>query len=179
MAIPALEALKVLNDLLITTQTDPNSITPDMVGGITDDLIDILGPLLEIELNREYLGGSTIPSDLDGNDGDVYFYGDGSDTVVVYQKISGSWVAKGSFIIANGADPLTFTNSDLIGTSGDYHLNFTPTTGFVPFYTIITLADGSGYNNPAVYTKAIGGVYSQYGFSDNSAQTIKVYLIKE
>lgn len=176
--IPALQALKILNDLLITTQTDPNSITPDMVGGITDDLIDIIEPLLEIEINRQYSGGSTPPSDLDGADGDVYFYADGSDTVEVFQKISGTWESKGSFVIANGPDPLSFTNSDLIGSSGDYHLDFTPTTGFIPVYTQIILTDTSGYNNPAVYTKAIGGIYSQYGFSDNSAQTIKIYLIK-
>jgi len=106
MPIPELQALKIYNDANVTTVTTPNSIPPDIVGGITDDLIDAIEPYLEIELNRQYWGGSTAPSDLDGSDGDVYFYADGSNNVVVYQKISGSWAAKGSFSVDNSGQTI-------------------------------------------------------------------------
>lgn len=76
------------------------------------------------------------------------------------------------------ADPLTFTQANLLGTSGNYYLEFTPTTGFRPYYTDIAFADTSGYNNPFIYTRNAAGLYTQYGFTDNSAQTIKIYQVK-
>lgn len=77
-------------------------------------------------------------------------------------------------------DPLEFDQSNLLGTSGNYYLEFTPTTGFRPLMTYVIYADGSEVSNPFVYTKPANPslVYTQYGFPDNSAQTVKIYQVK-
>ncbi len=151
MPIPALQALKILNDTVITTVTAPNSITPDVHGGITDDLIDIIDPLFETELNREFSGTTTVPSDLDGNDGDVDFYNDGSDEVTVYQKVAGSWVDKGGFLIANRA---VTNNTSVELTSAELDVLYpTATVGFEVMCEDIT-------DSPLIYKKGTSVWYS-------------------
>ncbi|SNW62028.1 Collagen-like protein [Orpheovirus IHUMI-LCC2] len=73
------------------------------------------------ESGSEILTGSTIPLDSLGNDGDQYI---DTTTNDFYQKISGTWIFKGSFsgnrILTGNGIP-----SSLLGSNGDYYINTT------------------------------------------------------
>ena len=116
MPIPALEAYKLQIVADISTQSAPDSIDPSTVGSGYTDLVDIITPYLEFDENRVYSAGSTVPDDLDGADGDIYFQGESAGTVTVWQKVTGAWVNNGSFNI--NAD-VYFTNSGTTGIASD------------------------------------------------------------
>lgn len=109
MPIPALAAYKTQINADITTQSAPDSIPPDVVGSGYTDLVDIIEPYLEFDENRVYSGGSAIPDDLDGSDGDIYFQGETDGTITIWQKVDGVWEDNGSFDIGTGGITITDT----------------------------------------------------------------------
>lgn len=122
--IPALVAYKAQINTDISTQSAPDSIDPATVGAGYTDLVDIIDPYLEFDANRVFSAGSTVPSDLDGADGDIYFQGEANGTVTIWQKVTGSWVDNGSFMI-NGQTPIAGTSD----SSGNFDLtSFSPPT---------------------------------------------------
>lgn len=144
MPIPAIESYKNQIDVDITTVTTADSIPPDVVGRGYTDLADLITPYLEAEDAREFSAGSTVPSDLDGSNGFVYFYGQPNGTVTVYQKISGTWVAKGSFVID--------AKIEVSGTS-DASGNYDASASGVGSNPNVTIYDVNGDTSPATYNK--------------------------
>lgn len=144
MPIPAIEAYKTQIDVDITTKTAAASIPPDVVGRGYTDLADLVTPYLEKEENRGYTAGTAVPSALDGSNGDVYFRGETSGTVTVYQKVSGEWVAKGSFIIDG-----KITISGTSDASGNYDAS----ASGVGSNPNVTIYDINGDTSPATYNK--------------------------
>lgn len=130
MPIPALTAYKTQINTDITTQSATDSISPTIVGSGYTDLVDIIEPYLEFDEGRVYSAGSTVPSALDGSNGDVYFYGQTSGVVTIYQKVLGAWVASGSFTIDVGGVTLTGTTD----TSGNYDASATGTAKLIAVY---------------------------------------------
>lgn len=116
MAIPALQAYKTQINADITTQSAPDSIPPDVVGSGYTDLVDIIEPYLEFDENRVFSGGTSVPNNLDGSDGDIYFQGAPDGTITIWQKVDGSWEDNGDFTV-NGAIPVVAANSD---SNGEY-----------------------------------------------------------
>lgn len=84
----------------ITSKTTINSISPENVGDASTDLADLILPYLEIIAvgGGDISGGTGVPDDLVGADGDVYYRISGG-TFFVYRKESGSWDAKVSLTI--------------------------------------------------------------------------------
>lgn len=123
--IPALVAYKAQINSDISTQSAPDSIDPATVGGGFTDLVDIIDPYLE--KNILFTAGSSVPSNLDGSNGDVYFQGEPDGTITVWQKISGSWVSGGSFSITGSI--LVTGNFDANGNfdASSYSINAYPT----------------------------------------------------
>ena len=144
MPIPAIEAYKTQINVDITTKTASASVPPDVVGSGFTNLADLITPYLEIEETRGYTAGTVAPSALDGSNGDVYFHGATSGTVTVYQKASGAWVAKGSFII--GAPVTVSGTSDASG-------NYDASASGVSSNPNVTIYDVSGNTSPATYNK--------------------------
>lgn len=83
--------VQVTND--VTSKTAINTISPDNVGDMGTDLADLIKPWLQIvEAGGGTIsGGTAVPSDLTGANGDVY-YRITSGQFYVYRKESGSWI---------------------------------------------------------------------------------------
>lgn len=90
-------------DTDITTKTAANSIEPVVVGNGYTDLVNLLTPYIESINNQTYYEGSGVPSDLLGEDLDLYART--QNPIVIYRKEAGTWVVKWTI-------PLGFTFSD-------------------------------------------------------------------
>lgn len=91
--VDQLQAYKVQVNADISTQTDPDSITPDLVGSIGVDLADILlGELPKIN-NFDVKAGAAIPTG--GQDTFMYFRGTLSG-IEIYRKIGAIWTLLGT-----------------------------------------------------------------------------------
>lgn len=86
------EAYKAQIDADITTKTAANSIEPVVVGEGYKDLVDLLAPFIESINDQVYFQGSSVPSDLLGDDLDLYART--QDPLIIYRKESGAWVVK-------------------------------------------------------------------------------------
>lgn len=118
----------------ISTQTTPNSIPPEVVGAGYTDLADLLEPYINAINNQALLFGTGVPSDLVGQDLDLYFQQ--TNPINLYRKLSGSWVLQGSL-------PIDFTLPE-----GNLSV-MTSITGFT-----VTASRGGWVINNTVYQKA-------------------------
>jgi len=82
---------QVNND--VSTQSDPNSIAPDVVGSIGTDLADIILPeLLKIN-NFKATGGTAIP--VGGQPKDIY-YKSNLNEIQIWRNVNGAWEQSGT-----------------------------------------------------------------------------------
>lgn len=74
----------------VTTKVTVDSISPVDVGDIGTDLADLLLPYLEVINNYGITGGTSAPSDANGQDLDLYFRINGT-IFYIYRKVGGTW----------------------------------------------------------------------------------------
>lgn len=122
---------QVNND--ISTETDPNSIDPSMVGGIGIDLANLLLPYL-LQINAlNITGGAAAPTG--GQENDVYFRGL-LNSIQIYRNVAGNWVPGNSIPIG-----ISYPNGILAGLR-------TLISGY-----ILTVTPGSWAINNTAYSK--------------------------
>jgi len=86
----ALNSYRTVVNADVSTQILPNSVDPATAGAIGTDLADTIEPFLEAINNNGLLGGAGLPSDLDGEDLDLY-YRNVVNAIEIYRKVDGSW----------------------------------------------------------------------------------------
>lgn len=74
----------------VTTKVTVDSISPVDVGDIGTDLADLLLPYLQVINNYGITGGTSAPSDANGDDLDLY-YRINASTFYIYRKVGGTW----------------------------------------------------------------------------------------
>lgn len=198
---PDIAAYKTLVNLLITTATNPLSISPDMVGSGFTDLAD----LLETYYGQQFdiLGGTGVPNDADGQDGDMYIRDNNPTTF--YKKELGTWVEKASvtwgIIFPDGAlvGLLTSISGDVVTvTPGGWVIDnviyrkatqtqFTLTAADLNFgrYDLIYAdelnqilkLDGTTASTPVIPTVPANCVMIDVAFTPSSSSGLSPYLL--
>lgn len=91
--IADLDSYKAGVNTTVTTQTTVNSIDPVAVGSIGTDLADLLLPYLQSINNQGYSQGTSIPSDLVGDDLNLY-YQQLIAGFSIWRKENGVWIQR-------------------------------------------------------------------------------------
>jgi hypothetical protein len=169
----------------VTVKTAINSIDPVVVGNIGTDLSATISPYMAT-INQEGISsGNSVPLDINGADGDRYYYNSGS-TTTEYRKEGAVWVSKAT-ISGTGGNKQTIAKSqtDLIedgAGTGNYYLKYTDASGLaitagIRPYSINSVQGTHEYGIPAIVEDDDTWDFPRiYGFQ-NVTQTITIYGI--
>lgn len=78
----------------VVGQTTPNSVDTADVGNIGIDLADGLEPFIDKINAFVFFTGTSVPSDLDGDENDVYVQTNGGVSLVIWRKTTTTWAVQ-------------------------------------------------------------------------------------
>lgn len=151
----------------ITTQTAPNTIPPEEVGGGYTDLANLLEPYINAINNQSLLFGTAVPSSGLGTDLDLYFRQ--GNPIMIYRKTAGSWILQGSlplgFTLPDGNLTVQTSIADFTASAsaGGWVISGTVYNSTTQTQLTLDAADVNYYRHDNLYATTAGTILYQAG----------------